>query len=367
MSGQRRGGALASDTVPMARHPLYRAVAAMETSAWRVALAGLTGSAALACAIALLGTSGWVISRAAQQPPVLYLMVAVVTVRALGIGRGVLRYAERLTSHDVALRGVVTLRTTLYARLAAADPAVAAGLRRGDLLTRIGADVDAVGDVVVRALLPFATAALTAVLSVFALALVLPAAGAVLATALLVAGLAAPALAGLAAHRDLRDTVAARSAMSAEALALLEGLPELTVAGAVTERRHRLARADQELDGALERAARPAAWAAALSTTAMGAAVVGCLAVGVGAVAGGQLRPVLLAVVPLVPLAVAEVVAGLPAAATVLVRSRMAAERVVTLLDSPPVDRAAQRPGGANPSWAGAPKSAGAGSHLQAR
>src|SRR3954471_19961086 len=191
MSGQRRGGALASGTVPMARHPLYRAVAAMQTSPWRVALAGLSGSAALACAIALLGTSGWLISRAAQQPPVLYLMVAVVTVRALGIGRGVLRYAERLTSHDVALRGVVTLRTTLYARLTAADPAVAAGLRRGDLLTRAGTDVDTVGDVVVRSLLPLATAALTAVASVLALTLVLPLAGLILAAAVLVAGVGA--------------------------------------------------------------------------------------------------------------------------------------------------------------------------------
>src|SRR5512142_1234649 len=158
----------------------------MPTGPWRVALAVVTGSAALACAIALMGTSGWLISRAAQQPPVLYLMLAVVAVRAFGIGRGVLRYAERLVAHDVALRGVATLRATLYARLAAADPRVAAGLRRGDLLARIGADVDAVGDVVVRSLLPFATSALTGVLSVVALALVFPPAGAVLAVALLI-------------------------------------------------------------------------------------------------------------------------------------------------------------------------------------
>ncbi len=330
-----------------ARHPLSRTIVAMQIAPWRVALACVTGSAALACAIALIGTSGWLISRAAQHPPVLYLMVAVVAVRAFGIGRGVLRYAERLVTHDVALRGVVTLRTTLYARLAAADPAVAAGLRRGDLLARIGADVDAVGDVVVRSLLPFATAALTALISVGALALVLPAAGAVLAVAVLVAGIAAPMLAGLAARRDLRDTVAARSAMSGEVLALLDGLAELTVAGAVAERQHRLARTDQELGTALERAARPAAWAAALSTTAMGAAVVGCLVVGVSAVSSGQLRPVFLAVVTLVPLAVAEVVSGLPAAATVLVRARVAAERVVALLDCVPLKAPMSR--GENP------------------
>jgi len=323
-----------------AERPLRRSLAAMQTDPWRVGLAAVTGSAALLCAIALIGTSGWLISRAAQQPPVLYLMLAVVAVRAFGIGRGVLRYAERLAAHDVALRGVVTLRTTLYARLAAADPAVAADLRRGDLLTRIGADVDALGDVVVRSLLPFATSALTGVLSVLALALVFPPAGAILALALLIAGIAAPALAGLAAGRDVRDTAAARAQLSAEALALLDGMRELSVAGALPERRIRLERAEADLARSLDRAARPAAWAAALSSTAMGAAVIGCLAAGALAVADGRLRPVLLAVLTLVPLAVAEVVTGLPAAAAGLVRARSAAERIAVLLDAPPAESA---------------------------
>lgn len=348
------------------KNQLRQAISAMQPNPWRVGLACLAGSAALACAIALIGTSGWLISRAAQQPPVLALMVAVVAVRTFGIGRGVLRYAERLASHDVALRGVVTLRTTLYARLAAADPAVAAGLRRGDLLARIGADVDAVGDVVVRSLLPFATAALTAVLSVLALALILPAAGAVLAVAILVAGVGAPALAGLAVRRDVRDTAAARSAMSGEVLALLDGLPELVVAGAVAERQDRLARAETELAEALDRAARPAAWAAALSTTAMGAAVVGCLVVGTHAVAAGELRAVLLAVVTLVPLAMAEVVSGLPAAAIVMVRARAAAERIVVLLNAPPMNRAPDPAVGSDHALAGTP-SVDRPSHLRAQ
>ena len=336
-----------------ADRPLRRTLAAMQTSPWRVALAVVTGSAALACAIALMGTSGWLISRAAQQPPVLYLMLAVVAVRAFGIGRGVLRYAERLVAHDVALRGVATLRATLYARLAAADPRVAAGLRRGDLLARIGADVDAVGDVVVRSLLPFATSALTGVLSVVTLALVFPPAGAVLAVALLIAGIGAPALAGLAAARDVRDTEAARARMSAEVLALLDGIGELSVAGAVDERRARLDQVEAELAAARDRAARPAAWAAGLTSTAMGAAVIGSLALGADAVADGRLRPVLLAVVTLVPLAVAEVVAGLPAAAASLVRARSAAGRITALLDAPAPVEAPPRSVDVEPGQAG--------------
>ena len=54
--------------------------------------------------MALTATSAWLISAAALQPPVLTLMVAIVAVRAFGLAKGVFRYAERLASHDAALR-----------------------------------------------------------------------------------------------------------------------------------------------------------------------------------------------------------------------------------------------------------------------
>ena len=114
----------------------------------------LLGTLALGCGVALAAVSAWLIARASQMPPVLQLSVATVAVRAFGIGRGVLRYLERLVSHDVALRGMTQLRTTLYERLAVARPETLLRLRRGDLLARVGADVDTVGDVVVRGLLP---------------------------------------------------------------------------------------------------------------------------------------------------------------------------------------------------------------------
>ena len=41
--------------------------------------------------IALLLTSSWLIVRAAEQPPVLYLMVAIVSVRFFGLARAALR------------------------------------------------------------------------------------------------------------------------------------------------------------------------------------------------------------------------------------------------------------------------------------
>lgn len=317
--------------------PAVRALRMLDLPRWRLAGAVGAGSLALGCAIGLAVTSAWLIARAAEQPPVLALSVAVVCVRALGIGRGVFRYVERLVSHDVALRGVVDLREGVYRRLAAADTSVVARLRRGDLLARLGADVDALADLVVRVLLPALVALVTGVATVVLATALLPASGAVLAGTLLVAGVGAPLLAGRAARAAEVDAADARGAVAAESLAVLDGADELAVAGQLGARQDALAAAQARLDAAAERAARPAAAAKALVQLTLGVAVVGSLVVGVPAASGGVLSPVLFVVVALLPLAAFEGVAALPAAATSLVRCRAAAARVLALVDSAPV------------------------------
>lgn len=323
---------------------LRRVVAALEPSPARVAGAVAAGSAALGSAVALAAVSSWLISRAAEHPPVLDLSVAVVAVRALGISRGTFRYVERLASHDVALRGVVRLRERLYERLAWADRGVVSGLRSGELLSRVGADVDLVADVVVRGLLPFAVAAVVCLATVALLAWVLPVAAVVVGVALLLAVVAAPRLAAVAAGRYERAADRTRTEVSAQVHALLDGATELTVAGRVDERLALLREADARRRRELDRAARPGAWAAALSSVLTGLAVVGALAVGSAATASGRIDGVLLAVVTLTPLALVEVVAPLPAAAVAVVRARGAAERLTALLDAPPAHSVAERP-----------------------
>jgi ATP-binding cassette subfamily C protein CydC len=311
-------------------------VAALDPDPRRTLLAVLTGTLALGCAVGLMATSAWLISRAAEHPPVLYLQVAVVATRAFGIGRGVLRYVERLVSHDVALRGVAALRERLYRRLAAADPVLVAGLRPGDLLARVGTDVDALADLIVRSLLPFAVALAAAVASAVLVAALLPPAGLVVAAGLIGAAVAVPWLAATAARWAEREAADARAETSAEVLSLLDGVAELTVAGAVGRRLARLGELDAALGRRLDRAARPAAAAAGLGTLITGLSMVAALVLGLQALRpGGGLAPVLLAVVTLTPLAAAEAMATLPAAATGLVRARTSAERVLALLEAP--------------------------------
>ncbi len=323
---------------------LRRVVRALNPSPARVAGAVAAGSAALGSAVALAAVSAWLISRAAQHPPVLDLSVAVVAVRALGISRGTFRYVERLASHDVALRGVVRLREELYERLAWADRSVVSGLRSGDLLSRVGADVDLVADVVVRGLLPFAVAAVVCLATVGFLAAVLPWAAVVVGAALLLAVGAAPRLAAVAAGRYEQAADATRAEVSAQVHALLDGATELTVAGRVDDRLGALVEVDTRRRGELDRAARPGSGAAALSSLLTGLAVVGALATAAAAVSSGRLDGVLLAVAALTPLALVEVVSPLPAAAVAVVRARGAAERLAELLDAPPAHSSAERP-----------------------
>jgi ABC-type transport system involved in cytochrome bd biosynthesis fused ATPase/permease subunit len=130
-------------------------------AAGQLVVAVIAGVGAAGAGVGLMATSAWLISRAAQHPPVLHLMVAIVAVRAFGIGRGVLRYVERLTGHDAAFRVLGALRVRTFRRLERLAPAGLAAYRRGDLVARLVDDVESVLDVIVRVILPIVVATVT--------------------------------------------------------------------------------------------------------------------------------------------------------------------------------------------------------------
>ena len=319
---------------PRERRALRRAVGLLNVDSSRFVLAVLAGTAGMASAVALSGVAAWLIARASQMPDVVALGVAPVAVRLFGVSRSVLRYCERLVSHDTALRGMGALRTRLYEALAAARTDTVAGLRRGDVLARVGSDIDAVGDLVVRAYLPATVAAVLGAVTSVGVGLVYWPAGLILAICLLLSGLGAP----LATIRSARMVEQARqrqaTELSAEVLAVLEGAPELMVCGRLADSMHQVASREENLVRLRDRAAVPAAIAAALDVAAMGMAVVGNLVIGVGAVAAGRLAPVWLAVIVLVPLAAFEAISALGPASVQLVRSAGAACRIVELIEA---------------------------------
>ena len=312
---------------------LRRCLSMLQVSRSGFALSLLLGVTALGAAIALGGTAAWLIARASQQPPVLYLTVAAPSVRLFGVSRALARYLSRLASHKVALTGMDNLRNNLYDELAAAPGTKLSTLRRGDLMTRAGADVDEVGNVVVKTLLPALVAAIVGVGTVGVITIISPAAGIILALSLVVSGIIAPALIARSVRLAESQGADARTDIAATSLAILEGATELSMAGTLERARHSLDRAEGELSAALARSSRLSAFARGLDVCAMGVAVIGALLIGIPQTTSGALAQVLLAVIVLVPLSSFEGVAELTPAAAQLVRSAQAATRICSLLD----------------------------------
>ncbi|MFG2919657.1 thiol reductant ABC exporter subunit CydD [Kitasatospora sp. NPDC048298] len=301
----------------------------------RLALSILLGALALGCAVALMATSGYLISRASEMPPVLYLMMAVTSVRAFGIGRSVFRYAERLVSHDAVLRTLGTLRAAVYRRLSALAPAGLPAFRRGDLLSRLVADVDAIQDHYLRWRLPAAVAGLVGLASTVAMAAFLPAAGLVLGLGLLLAGVLVPALAARWSAGAERRQAPARGRLATTVVDAFTGTAELTVAGALPGRLAAVRTADAALTGLAARSAATTALGTGLIALLTGLTVAAAAAVGVQGVRDGALAPVCLAVVVLTPLAAFEAVTGMPLAVQARQRSRAARARLDEVLNAP--------------------------------
>jgi thiol reductant ABC exporter CydC subunit len=302
----------------------------------RFLVAAVLGVLAIGSAVALAAASAWLISAAALQPHLHALAVAITAVRLFAISRGVLRYLERLASHDVAFRLLSRVRVPFYRHLEPLAPAGLPAFRRGDLLSRLVADVDTLQDLPLRVLHPVVVAAGAGALAVGLVAAVLPAAGAVLAAGLLVAALAVPAVTAWAGRRADRELAGARAALSAGVVELLSAMPELIAYGRAGEAVRQAERQDAELTRLARRSAAATGLAAGLAAACAGLAVWGCLAVAVPAVRAGTLDGVALAVVVLMPLAAFEAVQLLPTALLALTRVRSSGSRVLEVLDTPP-------------------------------
>ncbi|NVN50915.1 ATP-binding cassette domain-containing protein [Mycolicibacterium hippocampi] len=310
----------------------FRAWTLLRPRSSRVALAVAFGVGSLGSALALAGVSAWLITRAWEMPPVLHLTVAVVCVRALGISRGVLGYCERLASHDTALRAAGSAREQLFLRLATGPEDAVMRRHSGDLVARIGSNVDELADVLVRAVVPACVAAVLGVAAVAVIAVISPAAAAVLACCLLIAGVLAPAVSARSAAAAERIAVEHHSHRDTAALVALEHAPELRVSGKLSSVIAEAGEEQRRWGHAIDRAAAPAAMAAAAPTAAMAVSVLGALLAGI--TLSNTVAPTTLAILMLLPLSAFEATAVMPAAAVALTRARIAAHRLMALTDA---------------------------------
>jgi thiol reductant ABC exporter CydC subunit len=324
---------LSGDRGPQA--PLRSTVALVRPVRGRLVLATLLGAGALAAAIGLIATSAWLISRSAQHPQESAVAVAIVGVQFFALARGLLRYGERLVSHDAAFGVLAELRVSVYERLERLAPLGLPAFRSGDLLARLIHDVDSMQDLLLRVIPPFVIAVLVGAGTVLAVWLMLPAAGLILLFALLIAGILVPWLTGALAARNESRLAAARGELSASVVDLIDGAAELAVYGAAPRRLQLAREADVELTELSASSARTAGIGQGLTRLCSGGAMWGGLLVGIGAVHSGAMAGVLLAGLALIPLVAFELVAPLPIATQTLQRVRRSAARVFSVVDAP--------------------------------
>jgi thiol reductant ABC exporter CydC subunit len=277
----------------------------------RLLLAVLLGAGATGAAVALTGTSAWLIVRASEQPPVLHLMVAIVGVRAFGLSRGVLRYGERLAGHDASLRALTELRVSTVRRLADLVPAHLPthdrSLDSGSLLAGFVDDVDGLTDLWARVVLPVASTALVVTGATVAIGVISPHAALVLLISVLAAGVLAPWWTSQRTAGVVGQVSARRAAYEADVVEVLSGATELTLYGALGDRLAGLDGMAADIAAVHRRRSRSGGWAAALAALAAGGSVWAALAIG----ARSTMSSESLTVMVLMPLAVHEAVAAL--------------------------------------------------------
>ena len=294
------------------------------------------GALAVGAAIGLMATSGYLITRAAQHPPILSLGVAIVAVRFFGVARGVLRYLERLVSHDATLRVIGTLRVRLFARIEPLVPGSLGSLRLGDALSRFVGDVDALQGLLLRGLYPPAVAIATSLLALAIAAAAAPTAALVLAGSLGLAGVLLPAITARAVRSSAARVAAARARLGAELVESFAAAAELVAFGAETDAITRIERADRELARLERRGGLIAAVGEGAISLLSGVGVLAVIVVAAPAVERGSLSGPLLGMLALLALASFEAVRPLPAAAQQRALGAAAAARVFELCDREP-------------------------------
>lgn len=301
---------------------------------WKSMLAAAAwGFATVASNVGLLATSAYLIARAAQHPPVLYLMVPIVGVRFFGIARAAFRYLERYFSHDATFRVLERLRVRFYAALEPLAPAGLLDQRGGDLLSRIVGDVETLRDFFLRAVAPPLVAAgvLTAV------AAFLGRYNAGLAWAVVAvfgaAGMGVPVAALLASRGVGRKLVRTRARLQAALVDSIQGMADLQAFGQARRQLETVESLSRELEDLQTRTLNVASLSGSLTGLAGNLAAWCVLALAIPLVAQRQLDGVYLAMLMLAASSAFEAVMPLPQALQYLEQSLAAARRLFAVVD----------------------------------
>ncbi|WP_255768497.1 thiol reductant ABC exporter subunit CydD [Pseudarthrobacter sulfonivorans] len=276
--------------------------------------AAVVGTLAAIFAVALSGLSGWLIIRASEQPPILYLLTAIVGVRFFGIGRAVLRYWERLLLHDAVFSALTRLRGRLWESLSRKALSLRRLLQGGNVLATVIDDVDTIRDLLPRVVLPPVTALAVAGSALLATTLVAPAALPAVAIAAAVSLIVAPAAALMGDRQSATAEQRLRAGVLRRTSAALDARAELHANGIAATVLDALRSEDRTATRASQRSAWAEGLGQALTVAACGTAALAAAVLTAPQVISGAMEPATAAVMVLLQLALVEPYAAMTTA-----------------------------------------------------
>ena len=308
--------------------PILRILALWRPQAsWLLAGAAITVLSVLS--LAALALAAGATPQAATATAALTTAAAtVLLLRILGTSRVALRYIERLATHNATFRALAALRVRLFRALATRSAGGLGLQSRGDALSRLTADVDALDNLYLRILIPLLAAlvllpVLAVTLAHIALLLAL-AVCALFATATLVI----PALAARATLAQAARLTTASAQLRTAALDAFAGMKEVRAFGNEGHVLAQIQSREAALFDAQRAVARNASLAQAAATLAAQSALL-LLLLTPGS--GPALLPALL-----LTLAAFEAAAPLARAGTLAGQSAAAAARILDTATLPP-------------------------------
>lgn len=309
----------------------------MRPFAWRLTAGAVLGGLSLGAAVGLLATSAWLISMASTHPPILTLEVAVVAVRFFGLSRGILRYSERLVSHDAVFRTLTRLRILIYNQLEALAPASLPIFRRGELLNGAVNDVETVQDVWLRVFIPWISALVSALCGIGIAAWLVPQAGTFLLITAIVGLIGVPLLSRLSAGNSARRSLEVESRIGGDITALCDSLLESIAFGQEDAAKERFNRSHAELLAKESITAKGTGVGSSLVIALTGISVVGGAVIALASYRAGTLAGINVAVIVLLPLAIFEGIALLPAGSANFGRIQSARNNIGWIMQAEPL------------------------------
>lgn len=283
--------------------------------------------------VALMAVSGWFIAAMALAGAVgasMNYFTPAAAIRAFAVSRTAGRYAERLVSHDAALRFIAAFRPWLFARIESLPQGALDFLHSGYLMESLRRDTDRIEKFYLNAVMPLATALISAFCVAIALYFHDLRLAALWVAAALLAGLAVPLLTLRHTQKPIHAQVNGSAALRIHGVDVMQGMGELLVYGRDCKILDQMDREWVRMEHAQKAINRHDSLAQMYQGLIIAVLMIAALAMAM-IFSIGDKRSV--AMLPLMMMACLDMMLPLPAAMQILDETRHALNRVFGIID----------------------------------